>query len=62
MIFWLFWISIKKNPRFQPIYSFNADSLFLSNPSAGLGKALPTDKIKNSKWDKLLSDIKGKTS
>lgn len=42
----------------KPLYSFNADSLFLSNPSAGLGKALPTDKVKNSKWDKLLSDVR----
>ena len=22
MVFWLFWISMKKNPRFLPIYSF----------------------------------------
>ena len=44
----------------KPVYSFNANSLFLTNPSAGLGKALPTDKIKNSKWDKLLADMKGK--
>ena len=42
-----------------PVYSFNAKSLFLSNPSAGLGQALPTDKIKNSKWDALLSSMKG---
>jgi len=42
-----------------PVYSFNIESLFLSNPSAGLGRALPTDRIKNSKWDKLLSDIRG---
>jgi predicted transglutaminase-like cysteine proteinase len=45
----------------KPVYSFNANSLFLTNPSAGLGKALPTDKVKNSKWDKLLADLKGKT-
>ena len=42
-----------------PVYSFNAKSLFLSNPSAGLGQALPTDKIKNSKWDAMLSSMKG---
>lgn len=41
-----------------PVYSFNANSLFLSNASAGLGKSLPTDKIKNSKWKKLLADIR----
>lgn len=31
-----------------PVYSFNAKSLFLSNPSAGLGQSLPTDKIKTA--------------
>jgi predicted transglutaminase-like cysteine proteinase len=41
-----------------PIYSFNANSLFLSNASAGLGKSLPTSKIKNSKWQKLLTDLR----
>lgn len=40
-----------------PIYSFNAKSLFLTNPSAGLGKKLPTDKIKNSKWAALLKTL-----
>ncbi len=40
-----------------PVYSFNAKSLFLNNASAGLGKALPTDKVKNSKWQKLLAEI-----
>ncbi|MCP3689001.1 MAG: transglutaminase [Gammaproteobacteria bacterium] len=47
-----------KRSDLLPIYSFNASSLFLSNPSAGLGKSLPTDKIKNSKWAKLLADVK----
>ncbi|TNG02906.1 MAG: transglutaminase [Gammaproteobacteria bacterium] len=51
-----------KTVNLKPIYSFNADSLFLANPSAGLGKSLPTDKIKNSKWDKLLSDVRSKKS
>lgn len=41
-----------------PVYSFNAKSLFLTNASAGLGRALPTDKIKNNKWQKLLANIK----
>ena len=45
-----------------PVYSFNAKSLFLTNASAGLGKSLPTDKIKNSKWQKLLTDIRKETS
>lgn len=40
-----------------PVYSFNAKSLFLTNPSAGLGKKLPTDKIKNSKWAALLKAL-----
>lgn len=40
-----------------PVYSFNARSLFLTNSSAGLGKSLPTNKIKNSKWTRLLADI-----
>lgn len=41
-----------------PVYSFNASKLFLTNASAGLGKSLPTDKIKNSKWEKLLAEIR----
>ena len=41
-----------------PVYSFNARSLFLTNASAGLGRSLPTDKIKNSKWRQLLEDIR----
>jgi len=41
-----------------PVYSFNAKSLFLTNASAGLGRSLPTDKIKNNKWQKLLADMK----
>ena len=41
-----------------PVYSFNASKLFLTNSSAGLGKSLPTDKIKNSKWEKLLAEIR----
>lgn len=50
-------MSADKRTDLLPVYSFNAKSLFLTNPSAGLGKALPTDKIRNSKWEKLLSDI-----
>ncbi|MBR9805180.1 transglutaminase [bacterium] len=42
-----------------PVYSFNAESLFLTNPSAGLAQRLPTDKVKNSKWDRLLKTIEG---
>jgi predicted transglutaminase-like cysteine proteinase len=47
-----------KRQDLLPVYSFNANSLFLSNASAGLGKSLPTDKIKNSKWKKLLADFR----
>lgn len=43
-----------------PVYSFNAASLFLAK-SAGLGQALPTDKIKNSRWEQLLRDVRKKT-
>jgi len=51
-------LSASKRRDLLPVYSFNANSLFLSNASAGLGKSLPTDKIKNSKWKKLLADIR----
>ena len=46
-----------KRKDLLPVYSFNARSLFLTNASAGLGKSLPTNKIKNSKWTRLLADI-----
>jgi predicted transglutaminase-like cysteine proteinase len=51
-------VSADQRKDLLPVYSFNAKSLFLSNSSAGLGKSLPTNKIKNSKWKKLLADIK----
>ena len=47
-----------ERPDLAPVYSFNADSLFLSNASAGLGQVVPTEKLKNSKWTKLLSKLK----
>lgn len=50
-------VSANKRKDLLPVYSFNAKSLFLTNSSAGLGKSLPTNKIKNSKWTKLLADI-----
>jgi predicted transglutaminase-like cysteine proteinase len=50
-------LSASKRTDLLPVYSFNAKSLFLTNASAGLGKSLPTSKIKNSKWKKLLADI-----
>jgi predicted transglutaminase-like cysteine proteinase len=50
-------VSADKRGDLLPVYSFNAKSLFLTNASAGLGKSLPTNKIKNSKWQKLLADI-----
>ncbi len=52
-------LSADKRSDLLPIYSFNAQSLFLTNASAGLGKSLPTDKVKNSKWTKLLSTLEG---
>jgi len=49
--------SADKRTDLLPVYSFNAKSLFLTNASAGLGQALPTDKVKNSKWEKLLANV-----
>ena len=46
-----------KRSDLLPVYSFNAKSLFLANASAGLGRALPTGKIKNNKWKRLLANI-----
>lgn len=51
-------VTADKRKDLLPVYSFNARSLFLTTPSAGLGKSLPTNKIKNSKWEKLLANIK----
>ncbi|MCP4486979.1 MAG: transglutaminase [Gammaproteobacteria bacterium] len=51
-------LTASKRSDLLPVYSFNANSLFLSNASAGLGASLPTSKIKNSKWTKLLADIR----
>ena len=51
-------VSADKRRDLLPVYSFNAKSLFLSNSSAGLGRSLPTDKIKNNKWQNLLNSIK----
>lgn len=51
-------LSANKRRDLLPVYSFNAKSLFLTNASAGLGRSLPTDKIKNNKWQKLLANIK----
>lgn len=50
-------MSADKRTDLLPVYSFNAKSLFLTNASAGLGRALPTDKVKNSKWEQLLTNI-----
>ena len=51
-------LSADKRRDLLPVYSFNARSLFLTNASAGLGRSLPTDKIKNNKWQKLLNNMK----
>ena len=50
-------VSADQRDDLRPVYSFNAKSLFLTNPSAGLGRSLPTDKVRNSKWEKLLNDV-----
>ena len=50
-------LTADKRQDLLPVYSFNAKSLFLTNASAGLGQSLPTNKIKNSKWKKLLQDV-----
>lgn len=46
-----------KRQDLLPVYSFNAEALFLTNASAGLGRRLPTDKVKNSKWTSLLNAL-----
>lgn len=51
-------LTADKRRDLLPVYSFNARSLFLTNASAGLGRSLPTDKIKNNKWKKLLANMK----
>lgn len=51
-------VKADKRKDLLPVYSFNARSLFLTTPSAGLGKSLPVNKVKNSKWEKLLANIK----
>ena len=51
-------LSATKRIDLLPVYSFNAHSLFLTNASAGLGRSLPTDKIKNNKWQSLLNNLK----
>ena len=50
-------LSADKRRDLLPVYSFNAKSLFLTNASAGLGKSLPANKIKNNKWQALLDNI-----
>ncbi len=46
-----------KRQDLLPVYSFNAEALFLTNASAGLGRRLPTGKVKNSKWTSLLNTL-----
>jgi len=52
-------LAADKRRDLLPVYSFNAKSLFLTNASAGLGQSLPTDRIKNNKWQQLLSKVNG---
>lgn len=46
-----------KRPDLIPIYSFNAQALYLAKQQ-GLGKQVPAGLKKNKKWAKLLQDIK----
>lgn len=46
-----------KRPDLIPIYSFNAQALYLAKQQ-GLGKQVPSGLTKNKKWVKLLQDIK----
>jgi predicted transglutaminase-like cysteine proteinase len=49
-----------KRQDLVPVYSFNAKSLFLTNSSAGLGRALPSSKLRtNGKWKRLLQEWGG---
>lgn len=45
-----------------PVYSFNARAFFLTNSRAGLAQKLPTGKIRNDKWDRLLRDLRRSNS
>jgi len=40
-----------------PVYSFNAESFFLTNQSAGVARKLPVDKVNNRRWVELLSKL-----
>lgn len=53
-------LSASRRKDLLPVYSFNARSLFLNNASAGLGKSLPSGKVKNSRWKNLLDVIRKK--
>jgi predicted transglutaminase-like cysteine proteinase len=41
-----------------PVYSFNADSFFLTNQTAGVARKLPVDKVNNRRWVELLNQLK----
>lgn len=41
-----------------PVYSFNAGAFFLTDARAGLARKLPTGKIRNEKWDRLLRNLR----
>lgn len=42
----------------MPVYSFNADSFFLTNQAAGVARKLPVDKVNNRRWVELLNQLK----
>ena len=42
-----------------PVYGFNESSIFILKPNFMPGQALPTDKVRNSKWARLLAAVRG---
>lgn len=50
-------VTADKRRDLLSVYSFNTKSLFLTNASTGLGRSLPAQTIKNSKWQKLLAAV-----
>lgn len=48
-----------RRPDLLPVYSFNAKAFFLTDAKAGLAQKLPTGKIRNNKWDRLLNSLRG---
>ena len=45
-----------------PVYSFNARSFFLTDSAAGVGRILPSGRVKNNKWKDLLHDLQARAN